>query len=474
MKVKIPALKFRRSEIAYYCLFAVAFLYVLIRALTVDITFDESWTIRDVVSGGSFYSIVRFDFVGANNHILNSLLIKLMRKLGMYSLFAARLPNLVSFVFMAYYLIRITRRLQNRIWGILLFAIVIFNPFTIEFFSLARGYGLSACFLVISLFQLQELLYDHKDKRYYRALIFAALAVYANFSMLNYFAVLSGVLMVIAIRQHKAASVYLWSSGIIGVLAALCWFPIQKLMRSGELYFGGNQNIYNDTFVSLARTYCYTHENSVGVHLLLNTFLVLTVILVIVALWIARNRGFQMVLLALCIMTVLSVIVQYYLFGTLYLVERTAIIFLYLFAFLLVFSIDSIPFLAKYAFQIPLLAGIMLHFALKANFYKTLSWDFDAHTKEIVTFVEHKGKQSGKMMTLCYSWIFESSLRYHLNSGLYPHVILQKQSEVPGKPCDYKLLLDRRVRYVDDLRLDPALLKTAEIAFPEEHVYLVP
>ena len=73
---------------------------------------------------------------------------------GNHSLFIARLPNIIAFVVYAYFAYRFADHLLYFFSGMALFILLLFNPFVLEFFSLARGYGLAMAFELGSLFYL--------------------------------------------------------------------------------------------------------------------------------------------------------------------------------------------------------------------------------------------------------------------------------------------------------------------------------
>src|SRR5690349_20945978 len=77
------------------------FLYVLYRAVHVGITYDEAWTLKSFVPLGPMH-IINYSPSDANNHILNTLLIKLFYFIEPTAIFFSRLPTVLAFILYLY------------------------------------------------------------------------------------------------------------------------------------------------------------------------------------------------------------------------------------------------------------------------------------------------------------------------------------------------------------------------------------
>ena len=73
-----------------------------IRAVVLGITYDEAWTINDFVHQ-RVINILNYTPCDANNHILNTLAIKLVYFLTGASTFTTRLPNVLAFIVYLYF-----------------------------------------------------------------------------------------------------------------------------------------------------------------------------------------------------------------------------------------------------------------------------------------------------------------------------------------------------------------------------------
>lgn len=176
------------SRLTILCLSLFLFAYVAVRAARLAFTYDEATTYLDTIASGP---LAAFTFDSANNHFLNSLLTKLVSLAGS-SEFILRLPNLLAFAVYLFFsfliLDRFIKRPAIRLAG---FILLVANPYTLDFFSLCRGYGLSLAFLMASLyyfFAFQERATrrepgGYRNLRY--SLAAASLAVLSNFTLLD-------------------------------------------------------------------------------------------------------------------------------------------------------------------------------------------------------------------------------------------------------------------------------------------------
>tara|TARA_B100000965_G_scaffold282202_1_gene240026 strand:- start:8141 stop:9415 length:1275 start_codon:yes stop_codon:yes gene_type:complete len=117
-------------------------LIIVYKALNTQISFDEAYTFLQYV-----YTDDILNFGLANNHLLNTFLMYSLSFID-YDLFLLRLPNLIFgslYLLSSYY---ISLKVKYRY---LTLTILICSPYLIDFFSIARGYGISAALTLIGL-----------------------------------------------------------------------------------------------------------------------------------------------------------------------------------------------------------------------------------------------------------------------------------------------------------------------------------
>ena len=166
--------------IAFIVLLLMA--YVAIRSYTVDITHDEAY---------SFHVMKHFwyaeAFCTANTHWLNSIAIKTALLFHLENNWQIRWFSTLSaivFFIVCFFWIRSLDKLYLKALAITL---LLFNPFVLDYFGLARGYASGLMFEGISLF-----LFFYNLKRANRLIVFAALlcsglSAIANYSFVYFF-----------------------------------------------------------------------------------------------------------------------------------------------------------------------------------------------------------------------------------------------------------------------------------------------
>src|SRR5680860_1024904 len=182
-----------RVQLFYLLIALLSIAYVVIRAYVVGVTYDEAWTINGFVPQ-EFEEIFNNIYPDANNHIFNTLLIKLLFLFDNDSLFLARLPNILAFGLYVFYAYKLSYKYLSQFIGIGCFLLLLLNPFVLDFFGLARGYGLALGFEMAALYFTIQYFNAAKMKYSLFALVSAALAVLCNFTFLNFYLVLLVVL----------------------------------------------------------------------------------------------------------------------------------------------------------------------------------------------------------------------------------------------------------------------------------------
>lgn len=190
----------------------------------------------------------------ANNHVLNTFLSGIFVRLFGHDLIWLRMANVLSFPLFAIGLWRLTRSLFPVLRWVLIFALA-GNYFLFEFFSFARGYGLSMAFLILHFSYLKDYIDEQSKKGLWRASAFLTLAVMANQTLTTYalgltvFVVLKEAILHRRIKSTIGPVILLV---LISILAALSGLRLQS---EGELYFGSGEGFVQTTFYSLLNTF---------------------------------------------------------------------------------------------------------------------------------------------------------------------------------------------------------------------------
>jgi hypothetical protein len=224
---------------------ALALGVVVIRACLQSITLDEAGTVLS-------YALKPWPshwWPASDNHVLNSILIRLSVSVFGVSNLTVRLPAIAGALIYIVSTLYLCSLLDGR--GILKFcaaAALLYNPMILDYLVAARGYSLAiGLFLAALGIIASTILTDVGDRGVYEKAVWIsivlALSSAANFS----FAIADGVTLVVfvlvmrrqrhfSVRQSLRLAVYSFLPGLfVGFL--LCGSVILKWPR-GELYFG--------------------------------------------------------------------------------------------------------------------------------------------------------------------------------------------------------------------------------------------
>lgn len=474
-----------KQNLPYFLIGISAFFYVFLRSIYVDVTYDEAWTIRDFVSLGSM-DIVSFTPCDANNHMTNTLLIKAFQNVLGDSLFVARLPNLLAFVLFLYFSFKICSKFLQKHFGILLFIALIANPFLLEFFGLARGYGLAIGFMIASVYYLLDFLQSYRIRTAVFSMIFASLAVLSNFPLINYWLAVFFIIHMAFWLSKKPHFFKLlgFNSLNILVLTALIYEPIRKLLIKGSFYFGGEDDFYTDTLTSLTSSSMNVIDDN-SVTLILNVFLVLIAVIAFSSFY----RNFRLAaffseprktISLLLFLVISSTIAQHYLLDSLYLIDRVALFFyplIVLFIFFLANGSSNIYFgkVNETAAGFIVFA-CMFNLFQNSNLYKATTWEFDSHSEEVVDFLNEIDIPADEQRVLGSTWLLQKSITYYRMKNPNSKIkYLGDVRFVKQTKANYFLFYGKPLkRHADFQKYNPipGIIKDTLLAFPEEGIYL--
>lgn len=418
-----------KYEYIYLAIAILLFAYVLIRSMLLNITFDEAWTLRDFVTQ-SYWNIFKFTPCDANNHILNTISIKTLYYIFPNTLFVARIPNLLASFLYIFFSYKICTTYLSKNIGIICFALLLLNPFLIDYFSQARGYGLAIAFQMGSIFFLMKYLIEANNKDILKMLLFSFLSVLSVFSMLNFYLAQICILLLISLINRKKYSfkmglIYAFTSSIL--LGGIIIGPILKLIESNSFYYGGRVGFYADTLTSLTQYSLYQHKFTPIVGYTLIAFFGCFAIIVGISFFkkskIISLKNYTLSLLLLCI---IAVILQFYLFSTLYVLDRGALYFYPLFILGIAFSMNTFSKNWSSNLAFFLLIPFFFNFIKNANFHKTAINFFEGYTYSILNEINEQGKKDKRIYKLDFSWPYESSINYYIHKYKFSNIQIIK------------------------------------------------
>jgi hypothetical protein len=413
---------------------SLLFAYTATKAFLLAITWDEAYTYIEFARNGKVL-LEKFELMSANNHILNTWAMMWSVKIFGLHEFVMRLPVLLAHGLFLYYSARLVMNLKSKWLIITSFLILNLNPYMLDFFSVARGYGLSFGFMMGSVYFFYRFhQYKGTVGSALLSLLLASFGVLSSFVLLNYFVVLYGAMFILNFyfERKKAGSRAI--SGAVKkmilptlLVALVIWFvlPIAtNLKEAGALFFGGERTFWSDTISTIIDRCFYEIGYNYWFQRLVKGFIFL--ILLLSAGLIIRSVKRKQVetgilflfsLLFLLVFCCLSTVVQHHLMQTPYLLDRTALFLVILFSLILVFFISEmqkhLPFAVPFSAAI---SGILsLHFILCFNLSYVLEWKNDCNTKEMLTDLEKikKVPEGKETVSIGIPLIFDPAINFY-------------------------------------------------------------
>ena len=330
---------------------------------------------------------------------------------------AIRLPNTFGHFLFIFFSIRIVKATLS--WTYLgLFAIVLlnFNPYFLDFFSVARGYGLAMGMMMTSMYFFLHHLKNRHWKYWVISLFFAFLAVWSNFIHLLYFVTLVGIYGIIELERYLRSKQDLktltkgQAISLIGTLglAAIVAVPVHKLNEMKEFKYGGSSSFYKDTYATLLEYSLYANKyfGEGTLQFLLNLVLVLLVSSSLLIIFhhlkskqlISENKGLIFLLFGL-VLALISII-QHHLLGAAYLTVRRSIIFLPFAALVVSLGLKELEYYSKTItsfLAILIMLFSLYHFVENTKYYKSIKeWYFDQDTREVLNIIQAEVEDMNK------------------------------------------------------------------------------
>jgi hypothetical protein len=351
--------------------------------------------------------------------------------------FSLRLPNILAHGIYILSTIGMVKMLNNK-WLILPgFVLLNFNPYLLDYFSLARGYGLASGFMAASLLFMFKYLKNQKIRDISFCFFFATLSIFANLSWLNFYLALAGVfffyLLIGLLNKTINTRSSLFFIRLVPVFSCSVFIflalhrPVQKLVAYKELFFGGHDGFWKDTIYSLMRDTLYiqsAEKFALPLMIVMLSFFGLSLAALVILLIARKFSNLNhpaFVCIILLFIAGFSTIVQHYLLGTLFLTDRTALLFVPLFALYFISFLDLIsekkyPGLVSFALASGsslFMGGVFLN---ALNLHSVRDFKYDSNTKAMLEALAKDIPDPAKKERSIYLgaiWVHIPSIMYY-------------------------------------------------------------
>jgi hypothetical protein len=418
-------------------LFIGILFFLITKMLVMQITCDEAYTVL-ILSKQPTWDLVTYEDSYTNNHILNTLSIK-----GLFAIFGvnhslARVPSLIGFLLYFFSSYQFSKKyITNDALSVMFLTVMCCNPYLLDFFALARGYGLSIGLMMVSVYFAANVVFQKKSTPLDLPLsiLAAILSVYAQFASLHYYLGMNLLLFSYSLNQwitHKDKNKFMetMAAQIVGfaVLAILVYLPFKAILRDNQIAFYGVEGFWENTISTIVNNSIYWQgyfsdaTTEVFKGLLCFAFFIAGAKIVYDFLrnkTVESEKAYPSVFAALLFScTAASVILQFHLLKNQYVVDRTALFFYPLLALSFPTLAVFFGFFKKWAGGLVTFLFIMFslnHLKRGSTLTYYREWWYDMNTYEILNFLKKEYEKTDKKETLKLgtTWIFNPSFTYH-------------------------------------------------------------
>lgn len=321
-------------------------------------------------------------YIDANNHFLNSFLGGLfVRLFQSEAIWICRLPNVLAFPVFYWSIVSFKSYFNQKSAYYFLVISLACTVFLLDFFSLARGYGLAWAFLMLALVSTNHYYLERSPKSIYIALLAWLTCIYANLSLVTVSFIGMLLLQVLAIQKKQKKHSILTAFSTLGVFAGVYYAFF--LQEKGKLYLG-NETDFLETTVHDLSVLMYSRESIFIDVFLIGVFLISTIQLL--RYLISARFLFQpQQLFAFFLFTsVLAIFLQNWLFSVNFPEDRSA-------GFLVIFFYGSLSFLldrSKLKWVAHAFSGVLLiAFVFQANLTHTRTYYYEHFDKELISLI---------------------------------------------------------------------------------------
>ena len=433
-------------------------IYIILRASFVPITHDEAYS----------FLLIKTNYIKAmvgtaNTHWLNSLGMKFGSIFLGDKPWQLRLFSVLAWLLYGWSAIRISDKIKNPVVSLAFFVALVANPFLLDFFSLARGYGLACAFISASLWKTIKVVdrQDWQSDDWLPCSLLAALAVFSNYTSFYFFIGLIGSYAAFVLLQKKWQVLWppkpsKWYVLVIGTSIVTITNLLFIKYYTGDLEFGG-ERLMPSLFGSLVSGSLYLPTANSLTYFL--TYLVAALVFSTVGYAVFSYRKTKKItsftfISFIVVVIFLSNVFFHLIFHNPYLYSRTTLILYPCLITLLFYFFNEIkvPVLFTYVGKIASFVFIVvlcLHFFRCYNYQYCYEWKFQAESKKCFDVLVKEKPQHVFIGT----WYYGVLVNYYKATGEkeyafeYEGLLPNEVAEAPAsfvnkiRPDDYGVLV---------------------------------
>ncbi|MEM9936846.1 MAG: hypothetical protein AAF824_24675, partial [Bacteroidota bacterium] len=351
--------------------------------------------------------------------------------------FFVRLPNVLAHLLYLIFSTLLIRKLSPNGWVVLAgFLMLNANPYLLDFFSVARGYGLACAFMMMSLYYLHAFIVKPTNRSIVLAILGAILAVLSNFTFLNYLAILFAIFISFGFFSHFEKMnlpplTHQQLGLLIGViivstfsLGYLLIVPVQTLSQLAEFNFGAPTLHATYRAIILDSLYGQGYFSGSTPDIFAVSCGIIGIISLVVGFSKIKQLGqgharWYVTVCLLLILLILALLTQFYLLGTQYLVNRKALIIIILLTLPVISLIETLRnwrISIGLGFSLFISLFFFLHFSRTASSDLIREWYYDRYNQQITQLVAAESV-GGRETKLGLEWIFIHSFLFYQQTG---------------------------------------------------------
>ena len=455
------------------------FVFAVVKAGRVSFSYDETWTYLQHVRKGLLFQPPEPGMMG-NHHLLNVWGMMLARRLLGDSELALRSPNLLAYAGYLFATVRIVLRARTALLALAGWILLNAHPYLIDFFCVARGYGIGSGAVMLSLWSATRFYTEGlrlKDLAW--SIVWAAMAAMANLVLVNFLLAVCVVLAIALARGARAEGLRTWRKHIVvlSIIAAIGIAGVLPnalaMLRSGPIGFGCKE-YWTCGMASLGRHLLYGHHPWIAPLALMQVVAATIVVVILLVAVPSLLHGWSASLaqacagLAILLLYVSGFIVQHAVLGIPFPEDRMTVVLVPQAAFVLVsflIAFSGPPWKAA-TFAGLLATPVSVHWAQSLDPGHTDEWRGSACTRTLLSMIAADRRPlvpERPAVVLGTDLEISGSIGYYVHAHHW-HWLLVRDHTMPDRfpPSDYYIVSDASASVGDTLHW--SLLFTDEVS----------